>query len=252
VLEGRVALVTGAGKGLGAAIAVRLAAAGARVAVLGRDRESIAHVAQEIDGLPLAADVTNKNQIDDALKRMREALGDAVILIQNAGIAESASFEATTDEMWERHMAVNATACFRIARAIVPAMTKAGWGRIVHIASTAGITGFRYTAAYCASKHALVGLTRAMAADLARTGVTVNAICPGFLDTEMTSRAIDTIAAKTKKSKEEARAEIASFNPQKRLIGTDEVAHVVTMLCSDAARGVTGQAIPVDGGQVMR
>jgi NAD(P)-dependent dehydrogenase (short-subunit alcohol dehydrogenase family) len=252
VLEGRVALVTGGGKGLGAAIAVRLATAGARVAVLGRDRESIANVAREIDALPLAADVTDPGEVDAALRRMREALGDATILVQNAGIAESAPFEATSDEMWERHMAVNATAPFRIARAMVPAMKKVGWGRIVHVASTAGLVGFRYTAAYVASKHALVGLTRALAADLARTNITVNAVCPGFLDTDMTRRSVATIMEKTKRTKDEVLEEIASYSPQKRLIGTDEVAHVVMMLCSDAARGVTGQAIPIDGGQVMR
>lgn len=252
MLEGRVALVTGGGKGLGAAIAVRLAAAGARVAVLGRDRASIQNIAREIDALPLAADVTKPQEVNDALLRMREALGDATILVQNAGIAEGAPLEATTDEMWDRHMSTNVTSCFRIARAMIPAMKKIGWGRVVHVASTAGLVGFKYTSAYVASKHALVGLTRALAAELATTNVTVNAVCPGFLDTEMTARTISNIMEKTKKTKDEVVKELAAISPQKRLIQTDEVAHVVTMLCADAARGITGQAIPIDGGQVMR
>lgn len=252
VLEGRVALVTGGGKGLGAAIAVRLAAAGARVAVLGRDRAALANIAEEMGALALAADLTDPQQVGDALTRLRGALGDPSILVGNAGIAESAPLEGTTDELWDRHMTLNVTAPFRLARALVPAMKKNGWGRVVHVASTAGLVGFSYTSAYVASKHALVGLTRALAAELARAGVTVNAVCPGFLDTEMTARTIDRIVEKTKRSKDDVVRELESFNPQKRLVKTDEVAHVVTMLCSDAARGVTGQAIPIDGGQVMR
>jgi NAD(P)-dependent dehydrogenase (short-subunit alcohol dehydrogenase family) len=188
----------------------------------------------------------------EALRVVREALGDVSILVQNAGIAESATLEATTDELWDRTMAVNATACFRMARALVPAMVKSGWGRVVNVASTAGLVGFAYTSAYVASKHALVGLTRALAAELARTGVTVNAVCPGFLDTEMTARTIENIVKKTGRTPEQARVELGAMSPQRRLIGTDEVAHVVAMLCADAAKGINGQAIPIDGGQVMR
>jgi len=252
MLENRVALVTGGGKGLGAAIAMRLAVGGARVAVLGRERASVENIAREIGGLPIACDVTDAAEVSEALRVVRNALGDISILVQNAGVAESAPLEATTDELWDRTMAVNATACFRLARAVVPAMVKSGWGRIVNVASNAGLVGYAYTSAYVASKHALVGLTRALAAELARTGVTVNAVCPGFLDTEMTARTVDNIVKKTGRSPERAREELAAMNPQRRLIATDEVAHVVAMLCADAAKGVNGQAIPIDGGQVMR
>jgi NAD(P)-dependent dehydrogenase (short-subunit alcohol dehydrogenase family) len=149
-------------------------------------------------------------------------------------------------------MAVNVTAAFRLARAVVPAMVDAGWGRIINIASVAGLTGFAYTSAYCASKHALVGLTRALAAELSRTRVTVNAVCPGFLETEMTERTIATITAKTGRSADEARRALEEVSPQRRLFQVEEVAHVVRMLCAEDARGIHGQAISVCGGQVMR
>jgi 3-hydroxybutyrate dehydrogenase len=210
----RVALVTGGGKGLGAAIAARLAGDGFRVAILGRDR--------------------------------------IALLVHNAGIAVSAALRDTTDEDWDRTMAVNVRSAFQLARAIVPEMKEGRWGRIVHVASTAGLTGYAYTAAYCASKHALIGLTRALAVELATTGITVNAVCPGFLETEMTERTIETIMAKTGRSRVEARQALEAQSPQKRLFRVDEVAHVVSMLCSADAGGINGQAISVCGGQVMR
>jgi NAD(P)-dependent dehydrogenase (short-subunit alcohol dehydrogenase family) len=251
-LENRVALVTGGGKGIGAAVALRLAVEGARVAVLGRDHAAVDGIAREVNGLALVADVTDPAQMDAALLRLRDHWGDVSILVQNAGVATSVSLEGTTDAIWARTFDVNVTAPFRLARALVPAMVKSGWGRIVHVASNAGLTGYPYTAAYCASKHALVGLTRALAAELARKGVTVNAVCPGFVDTAMTTRAIATIAEKTKRTPEEARRELEAYNPQRRLVHVDEVAHLVATLCHDEARSINGQAIPVDGGQVMR
>ena len=247
----RVALVTGGGKGLGAEIARRLAESGARVAVVGRDEAALARVAAEIAGLAVTADVTDAASVGRALARVREELGPISILVQNAGIALSSPLATTTDADWERVMSVNVTAIFRIARAVIPEMAKSGWGRVVHVASNAGLTGYAYTSAYCASKHALVGLTRALAAEVARRGVTVNAVCPGFLETEMTERTIETIVTKTGRSQEEARAALEQLSPQKRLFDVREVAHVVAMLCGDDARGVNGQAIPIDGGQVM-
>jgi NAD(P)-dependent dehydrogenase (short-subunit alcohol dehydrogenase family) len=246
-LESRVALVTGGGRGIGAAIARRLAREGARVVVLDRERTP---VASEIGALDVDCDLTSPSSIDAALARIKREAGDAAILVQSAGLGESAPFDKTTDEMWDRAFALNVTAAFRVSRALVPAMVAAKWGRVVHVASIAGLVGQSYVSAYCASKHALVGLTRAMAAELAKTGVTVNAVCPGFVDTDMTQKTIANIVAKTKRTPEEARGTLEAMNPQRRLITPDEVADVVSMLCGEGARGINGQAIPIDGGQL--
>jgi NAD(P)-dependent dehydrogenase (short-subunit alcohol dehydrogenase family) len=248
----RVALVTGGGKGVGAAIAHALAGGGMKVALMGRDRVALERTAKACGGLVVVADVTDAAAIDRGLGEVRDALGSIDVLVHNAGIAPSAPLKGTTDEAWELTMAVNVTAAFRLSRALVPAMVDAGWGRIVNVASVAGLTGFAYTSAYCASKHALVGLTRALAAELARTRVTVNAVCPGFLETEMTERTVANISAKTGRSREDARRALEEVSPQRRLFQVEEVAHVVSMLCAEDARGIHGQAISVCGGQVMR
>ncbi len=248
----RVALVTGGGKGLGASIALRLAKDGFKVALLGRDRLALERVAKEIGAFSVEADVTDDDAVRRAVDRVHEACGVVSVLVHNAGIATSASLADTTDEAWERTMAVNVTAAFKLTRALVPEMVLAKWGRVVNVASTAGLTGYPYTAAYCASKHALVGLTRALAIELARTGVTINAVCPGFLDTEMTQRTIATISAKTGRSEEAARSALEAQSPQGRLFRVDEVTHVVSMLCAADAAGINGQAIAISGGSVMR
>ncbi len=248
-LEGRVALVTGGGRGIGASIARRLSRDGARVVVLDRERTP---VAAEIGALDVDCDLTDLASIEAALAHVKRDAGDVSILVQNAGIGESAPFAHTTDEMWNRALALNVTAAFRVSRALVPAMVAAKWGRIVNVASIAGLIGQAYVTAYCASKHALVGLTRAMAVELAKTGVTVNAVCPGFVDTEMTAKTIANIVAKTKRSPEVARKSLEDMNPQRRLILPEEVADAVAMLCSESARGINGQAIPIDGGQVTK
>ena len=243
----KVALVTGGGRGIGAAIARRLSNDGARVVVLDRERTPLA---AEIGALDVNCDLTDLASIEAALAQVKREAGDVSILVQNAGIGESAPFTKTTDEMWNRAMALNATAAFRVARAIVPEMIAAKWGRVVNVASIAGLVGQAYVSAYCASKHALVGLTRAMAAELAKTGVTVNCVCPGFVDTEMTAKTIANIVQKTKRTPEEARKSLEDMNPQKRLVLPEEVADCVAMLVGENARSINGQAIEIDGGQL--
>jgi NAD(P)-dependent dehydrogenase (short-subunit alcohol dehydrogenase family) len=248
---GRVALITGGGKGIGAAIAHRLASEGVKVAVLGRDVAALARVAEEARGLAVVADVTDSAAVDRACAEVEEKLGPIDVLVANAGISASLALQATDDATWARVFAVNVDAPFRLTRALLPKMAKRGWGRVIHVASNAGLTGYAYTSAYCASKHALVGLTRALAVEFARTGVTVNAVCPGFVDTEMAARAVQNIVDKTRRGHDDARQALEALSPQKRLMTSEEVAHVVAMLTSDAARGINGQAIAIDGGQTM-
>ncbi len=247
----RVALITGGSRGVGAEIARTLAKDGVRVAIVGRDKAALASVAAEFGGVALVADVTCRDALFVAVEQAERELGPIGICVHNAGIAPSAPLLATDDAIWDRTMAINVKPAFWLAQWLVPKMIAAGWGRIVHVASNAGLTGYAYTTAYCASKHALVGFTRALAAEVARTPVTVNAVCPGFLETEMTDATIATIATKTKRTPQEARAYLESLSPQKRLIQTAEVAHVVRMLCADVGRALHGTAIPIDGGQVM-
>jgi 3-hydroxybutyrate dehydrogenase len=250
-LGGKLALVTGGGRGIGAAIARRLAAEGARVVVTGRSVAELAEVADAVGGVALGADLADRADTDRLLGRLRE-LGRVDVLVNNAGIAESAPLDRTDDAMWDRILELDATAPFRLTRALAPAMVAAGWGRIVNLASNAGVSGYGYTAAYCAAKHAMVGFTRALAVDLARTGVTINAVCPGWVATRMAADAVARIVARTGRSAEEARGTLEAMSPQRRMIEPEEVAHLVAMLCAPAARGIHGQAILVDGGQVLK
>jgi NAD(P)-dependent dehydrogenase (short-subunit alcohol dehydrogenase family) len=199
----------------------------------------------------VAVDLTDRAATDAALAAIQDRLGRVDVLVNNAGAAESAPLARHDDALWDRMMAINATAPFRVTRALVPAMVAAGWGRVVNIASNAGVTGYRYTAAYCAAKHAVVGMTRALAIDLARTGVTINAVCPGWVATGMADEAVARIAAKTGKSEGEARAELGAMSPQGRMLEPDEVAALVDYLCGDQAAGVHGQALVIDGGQYL-
>lgn len=251
-LDGRTALVTGGGRGIGRAIAHKLAKAGARVVVFGRTETELAQVARETGGLAYVTDLSDRPSTDAALAWLTRQELTIDVLVNNAGIAESAPLERSTDEMWDRHMEINAASAFRLCRALVPPMVKRGWGRVINVASNAGLTGYPYSAVYCASKAAMIGLTRGLAVDLAKTGVTVNAVCPGWVETRMSAEAIDRIVRKTGRSETEARTALEKMSPQGRMLDPEEVALVVGMLCEEAARGIHGQAIVIDGGQVMK
>jgi NAD(P)-dependent dehydrogenase (short-subunit alcohol dehydrogenase family) len=194
-----------------------------------------------------AVDVTDADSVAGAFARA----GAADILVNNAGQAASSPFMRTDAAMWQRMLDVNLTGAYHCIQAALPAMLDAGWGRIVNVASTAGLTGYRYVAAYCAAKHGLVGLTRALALELAAKGITVNAVCPGYTETDIVHEAVANIVRKTGRTESQARAELAAGNPQGRLVQPEEVAHAVAMLCMPAASAMNGQAIAVAGGEVM-
>ena len=254
-LEGRHALVTGAGSGIGAAIARTLAMAGANVTLVGRRREPLEAVAAEIGSQTFvldAFDVTKPEAIVAGLEKARSAFGTVSILVNNAGEAPSAPFEKTSADMWSHVLSVDLTGVFNVTQAVLPDLKAHGEGaRIINIASTAGLTGYAYVSAYCAAKHGVIGLTRALALELAKKGVTVNAVCPGFTDTPIIQQSLDTIMQKTGRSREDALAEFTRSNPQGRLIQPQEVADTTLWLASPSAGSVTGQAIASAGGEVM-
>jgi NAD(P)-dependent dehydrogenase (short-subunit alcohol dehydrogenase family) len=253
-LAGRHAVVTGASRGIGAAIAAELVRLGADVTLIARRREPLAETAQalargESRVHDIVADVTDEGDVSRALIAAASAHGAPAILINNAGGAESAPFARTDPALWRRMIDLNLTSAYLCTRAIAPAMVASGWGRIVNVASTAGLKGYGYVSAYVAAKHGVVGLTKALAVEFARTGVTVNAVCPGYTDTPMLEAAIASIAAKTKRSGDEARATLAASNPMGRLITPEEVAAAVGYLCRPEAASVTGQTMTIDGGE---
>jgi NAD(P)-dependent dehydrogenase (short-subunit alcohol dehydrogenase family) len=253
LLKGRHALVTGAARGIGAAIARTLAHEGATLTLLGRRAEALAALAGELPGAHgfVVADIADAAQVQAAFAQARAARGPVTILVSNAGQAESAPFAKTSLELWQRMLAVNLTGSFLCAQAALPDMLAAGQGRIVNIASTAAQKGYAYVSAYVAAKHGVLGLTRSLALEVARKGITVNAVCPGYTETDILRESIANVVAKTGRSEEQARAEFASGNPQQRIVQPQEVADAVRWLCGDGAAAITGQAISVSGGEVM-
>ena len=252
-LAGRAALVTGGGRGIGRAIAFDLAAAGARVAVAARTRAEVDAVAREIGApaIALTVDVADPASVRALFRDARAALGAIDVLVNGAGVAPSAPLAKTTDEQWRQAIDVNLSGSFHCLREALPAMAAAGWGRVVNMASIAGKTGMPYIAAYAASKHGVLGLTKVAALEYAAHGVTVNAVCPGYVDTPMTDESVRRIVAKTGLPEADIRKRLADSSPQKRLYTAAEVSALVLFLCGEAAAGINGQALSVDGGTVV-
>jgi len=246
-LEGRRALVTGGGRGIGRAIALALADAGADVAVAARSADQVARVAAAIEArgrraLALAADVTTAPETAVMAEQAAAGLGGIDILVNSAGAAESAPVLSTDEALWRRMLETNLTSVFLCTRALLPPMVQRGWGRVINVASSAGLRGHAYVSAYCAAKHGVVGFTRAVALELAGRGVTINALCPGYVDTEMTRRSVEAIVRKTGKSPEEVLARLAGFNRTGRLLSPDEVAEAALRLAGEAGAAVNGEA----------
>ena len=255
-LSDKAAVITGGGRGIGRATALALAEAGARVTVAARTLPEIESVVAELEGAgheawATACDVADGDQIETLAREAIRQMGQVDVLVNCAGISLSAKLEATTLEDWETQMAVNATGTFLCTRAFLPAMLERGWGRVINVASTAGREGMPYVSAYTASKHAVVGFTRSVATETAAYGVTVNALCPGFVDTEMTTDSLQRIVEKTDLTFADARKRLEDMSPQGRMLQPEEVAFMAVSLCDVQAAGINGQAIVMDGGAVQ-
>jgi NAD(P)-dependent dehydrogenase (short-subunit alcohol dehydrogenase family) len=246
-LSGQHAVVTGGSRGIGRAIASALIGAGARVTIMGRNADRLQAAADAIGAQPVVCDVTDPDAVTAAFGQC----GAVDILVNNAGNAESAPFHRTTHDLWQRMLDVNLTSAYLCCQAVVGGMVERGYGRIINVASTAALTGYAYVSAYCAAKHGMLGLTRALAIELATKGVTVNAVCPGYTETDMIADSIQTIVSKTGRDAGAVRHDLEKHNPQGRLIQPDEVAHSVLWLCLPGSGAITGQPITVAGGEIL-
>ena len=246
----RHALVTGAGTGIGAEITRHLHAAGHRVTLVGRRPEPLQQLADALgnNSQVVSADVTDPDNLKTAFATAKAGFNRIEILVNCAGMAPTAPFHRIAFDDWQRTMDVNVNGVFHCTQLALAGMREAGWGRTINIASVASLRGFPYVAGYCASKHAVLGMTRALALEVATQGITVNAVCPGYVDTDIVRDAIAGIVAKTGRTEAEAMQHFTESNPQERLIEAAEVATAVSWLCSDGAASVTGQAITIDGG----
>ena len=249
-LSGKHAFITGGGTGIGLAAARLLAEQGVRLTLAARNFARVEEAASTLDAHAVSVDVSNETSVEAAIDAARSRFGGIDILINNAGITPSAPLHKTTLAMWNEVLAINLTGAFLCTRAALPDMIERKWGRVVNIASIAGLMGDMYISAYCASKHGMIGMTRALAKEVARHGITANAVCPGYVETDIVTRAAENIAAKTKLNEDEARASLYAGNPQGRLIQPDEVASMIGWLCSDGAAATNGAALPISGGQI--
>lgn len=254
-LAGRHALVTGGARGIGLACARALLARGARVTLLGRDGAALDSAVGGLASLgqaqAVSADIADETSVRQAFAQAEAAFGPVHILVNNAGQAVSQKFERTDAALWQNMLAVNLTGTFHCVQAALPGMLAAGWGRVINVASTAGLIGYAYVSAYCAAKHGVIGLTRSLALETASKGVTVNAVCPGYTETDIVRGAVANIVDKTGMTPDAARAKLAERNPQGRLVQPEEVAETVAWLALPASASINGQAIAVDGGEVM-
>lgn len=255
-LSGKIVLVTGSGRGIGRSIALAFGARGADIVVAGRTQASLDAVAHEIrccgaKALALTCDVTRKEEVEALEHEIAGRLGTVQVLVNNAGIAPAAAFLEMEDRLWEEVLRVNLTGVYNCCKVFLPGMIASGWGRIINIASTVSKVVYSHISAYATSKHAVLGLTRSLAVEMAKSGVTVNAVCPGYVDTDLTRKNASLLAEKRGTTVEAVLGYFKSTSPQKRFIDPDEVAYLAVMLASEKAKGITGQAINVDGGAVM-